>query len=240
MKKKRYGELFLGVTVGSVSAGEILTSLASSQISFTQANSLIQIVNNRGAGFDDHTLINDIETRVANNEDIDSITQDITNNTGVRITEGTARGLIDNLRESKDKASPLTTSDSKAAMAFIKNMTVKTGALGAIDFDSQKRLAGLNREFRESVLSGENPWTAADRLVNASNELEDIFFVYGDVSDTRGAMSELNNAASSGAVNETTYNAEYQKIKRAELLQTNLTSFTKAKKAALGREQDVE
>ena len=240
LQKERSGQLFTEVTVGKSSAGEILASLATNQITFTQASTLMGVVNNRGAGFDDFTLINDIETRIANNEDIDSIIEDITNNTGVRLTEGTARGLISDLRDSKDKASPLTTSDSKAAMSFVKNMTVKVGALGAIDFDAQKRLAGLNREFRESVLAGENPWTVADRLVNASNEIEDIFLIYGDVSDTKSALMELDQAALSEAINEATYNVEFQKIKRAESLQKNLTSFTKAKKAALGREQDVE
>lgn len=240
LQKERSGQLFTEITVGRSSAGEILTSLASNQITFTQANTLMGVVNNRGAGFDDFTLINEIETRIVNNEDIDSIIEDITNNTGVRLTEGTARGLISDLRDSKDKASPLTTSDSKAAMSFVKNMTVKVGALGAIDFDAQKRLAGLNREFRESVLAGENPWTVADRLVNASNEIEDIFLIYGDVSDTQGALMELEQAALSGAINGPTYNVEFEKIKRAESLQKNLTSFTKAKKAAMGREQDGE
>ena len=240
IQKEKSGELFLGITIGSMSTSDVVVALASKQISGTQANMLLQVVSNRGSGVDDFTLINEIETRIANNEDADSIAQDITSNTGSRLTESTGRDLINDLRESKDKASPLTTSESKAAFSFIEKMTIKLGIMGAIDFDSQKRLAGLQREYREAVLAGENPWAVADKLVNASNELEDTIFIYGTSSDTQDALEQLNTAAKSGSIGKVAYDREFAIIARAMKLQTTLTAFTKAQKAARERVEDGE
>lgn len=231
-QEKNSSDLYLGVIGGNVSPSEISASLARGDITQAQATPLMNILNTRGAGIDDFSLINDITESIRNGVSEEEIRQEITTNTGIRLTAERAYNLTKLLNDSMDRESPLQTSEAKRAESFIVQSMRVTGPFGALDSEAERRLANAKREYADGVLAGGDPWEIADSLVDkdAFNRAPEPMF--GTKEDLTGALEELNTQFDAGNIAEEDYNYQYYQLQSLIEMKATLESYEKARREA--------
>jgi len=225
--------LYLDVIGGDIGAGEVIQALESKEISLPQAEKLIAVINNRGAGVDDYTLINNIQDMIRDGVEIGEIKQTILFNTGQRLTEQTANDLLSDANESQDSESILKTSESRRAEDFIVSSMRVTGPFGALDSGAERRLAVAKREFADRVLAGEDPFLVADGLIDVDSFARSPRPMFGDKDNLDTSLAKLNQAMKAGTVDDQTYNREFELIQKLEQQKANIEAFKAAKKEHL-------
>ena len=126
-----------------------------------------------------------------------------------------------------DSESAINTSKAKRFMSFLENSVVERGALGAIDFDSQERLAKLELVYNERVLAGEDPAIVASELIDV-NEL-----ILNPIEDPKAKREELLKSLKEEIITDSEYNEKIYKINNYENLKRNADAFQKALDQAL-------
>ena len=63
-QEKNASELFLGIAEGTADAGDIALAARNQNIGFTQLTQLTAIVNSRGQGVDDYSVIREAQTLI--------------------------------------------------------------------------------------------------------------------------------------------------------------------------------
>ena len=217
--------LFLGITEGTADAGDIAVAARSKNIDFTQLTKLTGIVNSRGQGVDDYSVIREAQNLINSNPQ-EALTF-IVNNTNSTITGSTSQKLYQNAIAQLDSESPINTSRAKRFRSFLENSVVEKGALGRLDFNSQERLAKLQLVFNERVLDGEDPAIVASELIDV-NQL-----IVNPIADPQAKRAELNRQLKEGIITDSEYNEEIYKINNYESLKLNLNNFQTALDQAL-------
>jgi len=229
-QEQKSSELYLGVLGGAASAGDVTSALGNKEINQTQATKLLNLVQTRGQGIDDWTLINLINEEIRADKPLDEITDIITTNTGSRLTSATASSLLDKVVASKDEESPLKKNDVRRAEDFITSSMRVTGPLGSLDSEAEKRLADARRLFADRVLAGEDPFEVADGLVDTDQLTRAPRPLFGNKEDLDTSLNLLNDALQAGSIDDETYNREWNNIERLKQLKENIEAFNKAKK----------
>ena len=231
-----YTDLYLGVLDGTSDLSDIKASLRGGAIEQDKAEKLIAIFRTRGQGIDDWGLIREIQEHTdVNRFEAQEIIQ---LNTGSRLTEATANDLyaktfID--PDSEDEKSPLVSEDAKRFKSFLINSVKVVGPMGAIDFDSQKRLANLVIVYQQRILEGDTPAVAARDLVDVNSYLTMPDPQFGSREDLTGAMRGLDDAFDAGTIDDEAYNREYSLIQDMKAKKTNIDAFNRALTEALKR-----
>lgn len=225
--------LYRGVLDGSIESNDITLALANKEVTQQQASTLINILNSRGAGVDDFSLINQITESIRNNENSNVIRQAIADNTGDRLTAASSNELTSLLNTSLDVESPLKTNRTKRAESFIVQSMRVTGPFGALDSEAEKRLANAKREFSTAVLAGEDPWIVADTLVDKDAFTRAPNPMFGSKQDLKGSLDALNAAFDAGTIAEGDYNFQFNQLQKLIELKTTLDGFETERKDAL-------
>lgn len=231
MQGAKFDDLYAGVLSGETTASDVQSAFRQKGINAEQTSKLINIFRTRGQGVDDWSLIRDIQEQAIT--DPEGVREAIMNNTGSRLTENTANELYAKTFEIEKTGSLLTMPDTKRFKTFLKNSVKVVGPMGAIDFDSQKRLAQLEVVYDERVLAGESPAIVARDLVDVNSFLSAPNPIYGTKETLNDSLNQLNNAFDNGAISDIDYNREYQNIQDLMEQKTNIDGFNKALKEAL-------
>jgi len=226
-------DLFLGVLDGTADADDVIAATKQKQISFEQATKLVSSLQTRGQGVDDWALISDIQSDIRAGVSVTQVRENIIANTGSRLTEASGAALINDLNQSLDKESILQTNRSRRAEDFITQSMRVTGPFGALDFESEQRLARTRREYSERVLDGEDPFEVADDLINKDEFLKETPPKFGTKDNLDEALKTLDTEWQAGNVDDETYDAEVLLIQRLKQLKSTLGGFDAAKKEAL-------
>ena len=218
-------ELFLGISEGTVDSGDIAVAARNGNISYTQLTQLTNTLNSRGLGIDDYSVIREAQNLIRSNPE--EAQRFILENTNTSITGSTSQQLYQNAMNAIDSESAINTSKAKRFMSFLENSVVERGALGAIDFDSQERLAKLELVYNERVLAGEDPAIVASELIDV-NEL-----ILNPIEDPKAKRKELLKSLKEEIITDSEYNEEIYKINNYENLKRNADAFQKALDQAL-------
>jgi len=233
-QKSKSIELFSGVISGTSTVQDVMSALNNRQISQEQATKLTNTLNTRGKGVDDWSLVTRIQDSIRGGQDMRG---DIMANAGTNLTEATAASLLAANDKEDDDESILKTSSVKRAEGFITQSMKVTGPFGALDQESEKRLANSRREFSERVLAGEDEWTVADELVGKDEFDRASNPMFGNKQDLNQALELLNTAILSNQIDDDTYNFEFQKVERLIQLRDNIQAFDKSRKDAVNANQ---
>lgn len=223
--------LYLDILNGQADAADVMFSASQKQISGAQLSKLTAVLQTRGQGIDDFGLIRDIQSLMDTNPGV--ARRMIEDNTGSRLTEKSANDLMLTTLESENKDSPLQTSRAKRFRSFLTNSVKVVGPLGAIDFESQKRLADLTIVYQERVLAGDDPADAARDLVDVNAFLTAPNPRTGTKDDLQGALKALNEQFDSGTVEDSQYDRQIQLIDDLMEQKSNIDAFERALKEAL-------
>jgi hypothetical protein len=186
---------------------------------------LTGILNSRGQGVDNYSVIREAQTLI--NTDPDAALTYIVENTNTNISGATSQQLYGNALSAKDSESPINTSRSKRFRSFLENSVVEKGPLGAIDFESQERLAQLELVYNERVLAGDDPAVVASELIDV-NEL-----ITNPIEDPKAEKEELNKQLRDGIILDSEYNDKFNKITSYERRKSNVDAFQRALDQAL-------
>jgi len=230
-QKAEASNLFTGIATGQTDATDVDRAMQQKQISFEQGSKLLNTLNTRGQGINDHGLINEINIMIS--ADPDLAEQMIVENTGSRLTESMSTQMLKVIQDSEGAESPLKTSEARRFKSFLANSVKVVGALGAVDFDSQKRLAELVVAYDQRVLAGEDPAIVARDLVDVNDFLTAPNPRTGTKDDLQGAMDRLNEQLDANTIDEDTYNQQFDLITRLTDQKANLDQFNKALQEAL-------
>ena len=229
-QKAESADLFVGIATGQTDSADVSLAISQKQISFEQGKGLLNILNTRGQGIDDHALINDINLIMT--VDTDLAERMIIQNTGSRLTEATATQLFQTVRSQASEESPLKTSEAIRFKSFLSNSVKVVGPLGAIDFESQKRLAQLTVAYDQRILSGEDPATVAADLIDVNDFLLAPNPLTGTKENLPGALETLNAQFDAKTISDSEYDREVELIKKLMEQQTNIEQFLRALKEA--------
>ena len=218
-------DLFLGIMSGTTDSGQVAVAARNGDISFTQTTQLTGILNSRGQGVDNYSVIREAQTLI--NTDPDAALTYIVENTNTNISGATSQQLYGNALSAKDSESPINTSRSKRFRSFLENSVVEKGPLGAIDFESQERLAQLELVYNERVLAGDDPAVVASELIDV-NEL-----ITNPIEDPKAEKEELNKQLRDGIILDSEYNDKFNKITSYERRKSNVDAFQRALDQAL-------
>ena len=226
-----FDSLYAGVVTGLVDASDVTNALIQKKISGDQATKLVNIFQTRGQGINDWSLVSEINTLTANSPS--AAREAILSNTGTRLTEEMASKLLTNLRQSVTDDSPLKTNRASRFKRFLEGSVKVVGPMGAVDFESQKRLAELTVVYDERVLAGEDPAIVARELVDVDSFLKAPNPKFGSKDDLSGALDRLKENFDTGLIDAATYDREFYLIEDLMRQKSNIESFDKALKEAL-------
>lgn len=229
-KKQMSERLYLGILTNETDQGDVTMALSTGTINQSQAENLVNILNNRGRGADDYTLIRQINEDIDSGAPLDQVLNDIMQNTGTRLTESTAGELSASARAYHEDESPLQTNNAKRAKEFITRSMRVTGPFGSLDVEAERRLARAHRDFASAVLRGEDPFKAADRLVERDTYTRARNPRYGTKDDLEGAMERTRSAFGAGEIDDETFNFEVRLIENLIRQRDTLKSFDEALK----------
>jgi len=159
-------DLTLGILDGSKGIDDIRAAAMTRSIDDTQLSTLSNLVNNRGTGVDNYSLVFQINDLMADSPEAAMAL--IRDNAGTNLTQETALNLYKSTMERQDTASPLNTYAAKSALQRIKDYNVIPGPMGAFDRDELVRYQDFKLVFEQRVLAGENPTLVASEMVNLS------------------------------------------------------------------------
>lgn len=219
--------LFNGIITGAATPNDVISASQRGDIDEGQARTLINIMNTQGTGVDDFQLINDIESRIDAGE---SVSRVISDNVGTRLTQATAGTLLDASRESIADGSPLQTEKYKSALSFLEGSVAVRGPLGALDTESERRLAKMRREVRSRVLQGEDPFEVVDQIIPKDEFNRAPSPMFGEKGDLNSSLTQLNDQYRAGAIDDDTYNFQFELIERLKGMKQNLDNFNQANK----------
>ena len=217
-----------------IGMNEILAASKRGDISQSQADKLIAVYESRGSGVDDPVVVNAISQMIAENADPMFVQNMIMDQTGLGLTEATASELQLSMSESRIKGGPLTSESFKSARMFLQNATEVTGELGSIDPGSSKRWALMEREMRERVLAGEDPWAVADELIpkgelmKLNKNMEYGKNLDGSVDIAR-AKQELDQAYQAG-MTKNNYNFYIGELNKIQQLQQSINAINEGRR----------
>ena len=217
-------ELFLGITEGTVDSGDIAVARRNQGISYTQLTQLAGIVNSRGQGVDDYSVIR--EAQILINSNPQEAMAFIISNTNTTITGATSKQLYQSALAQLDAESPIHTSNADRFRTHLEKSVVEIGPLGAIDFNSQERLAKLQLVYDERVLAGEDPPIVARELI-------DVNEVITNPIDVEAERATLKKQLNDEAITDSEYNEKMYKLDKHEILKRNADAFQKALDQAL-------
>ena len=230
MQDRTNERLYSGILTGDVDAGDVMAALSHRTITQSQAEGLNNLLHTRGRGVDSYPLINSITSDIEAGVPYEEVVRGIQMNTGVNLTEETASRLMNEARAYQEKESPLHSNKAKRAKDFITRSIQVMGPMGALDTEAERRLAQAHRDFSDAVLAGEDPFKAADRLVDRDAYLRAPSPRFGQKDNLDAAEDALNQQFESGAIDDTTYNYEYGLIERLREMQSNLSAFEEERK----------
>jgi len=222
-------ELFTGILNGTRTVNDVISALNNGKITQEQASTLTTTLNSRGRGIDDWSLVTRIQDSIRDGEDM---RKTIMANSGSNLSESTAASLMKENDQSEDDESLLKTSYVKRAEGFITQSMKVTGPFGALDQESEKRLALARRNFSERVLAGEDAWKVADELVGKDDFVRASNPMFGNKQNLEQALEMLNNAISTNQIDDDTYNFEFNKIEKLIQLRDTIQAFDKSRKDA--------
>ena len=208
--------MYVGIINGQINGQDIVRAMQTNSIDQSQGATLLKLSNTQGAGVDDIALINDIQRMIDNNESPLEINRLIASNTGGRLTQSTAGSLMTAQSDNLTAGSPLKEESYKSAVNFMEQMIAPKGFLGRFDIDSGKRFAILNREARERVLAGENPWTVIDSLIPKDKLMKsgmDLEGKYNGANNQAAMITALDGVALSEQLDADEYNKALYDIK---------------------------
>jgi len=218
-------ELFLGIMSGTVDSGEVAVAGRNGDINFTQLTQLTNTLNSRGQGIDDYSVIREAQTLI--NTDPNAALTFIVENTNTSISGSTSQQLYQNALSARDSESPINTSRAKRFRSFLENSIVEKGPLGALDFESQERLAQLELVYNERVLAGDDPAVVASELIDV-NEL-----ITNPIEDPKAEKEELLKQLRDGIITDSEYNDKFNTITSYERRKRNADAFQRALDQAL-------
>jgi len=222
--------LYLQVLDNQTDANDIKMAISTNQISLDQGEKLINIVNNRGTGVDDYDLIIDIENMISDGKPQSAIANVIMANSGTRLTQSTARDLIDHSVESNQSSSVLNTEKYKTFKGYLNDMLAVKSQFGFADTESSKRIALAERELRQRVLEGEDVELVVDELIPRSeikkldNSIRSSFGAY-NVEDKKQFREVLNERLRLGTIQDSDYDYQIGRLDRLEEMQQAFDSF---------------
>lgn len=219
--------LFNDIITGTATPNDVVAASQRGKINETQARTLINILNTQGTGVDDFQLVNEIERMIDSGRSVSGI---IESNIGTRLTQSTAGQLLSASRESIADGSPLQTESYKSALSFLEGSVAVRGPLGALDTESERRLAKMRREVRERVLGGENPWDVVDQIIPKDEFNRAPAPMFGTKENLNESESLLNDQFRAGTIDDDTYNFQFELIQRLKGMKQNLDNFNQANK----------
>lgn len=229
-QQSEFVSLYTGIAQGTNNVQDVLRKLNDGKISPEQATKLTNILNTRGKGIDDWSLVTRIQDAIENGEDARDT---IIANSGTNLTEATAASLLAKNDQEEDTESPLQTNLAKRGRAFIKQSMRVTGPFGALDQEAERRMAQAVRDYDDRVLAGEDPWVVADQLVGKDDLERAPNPMFGTKDNLENALQLLNDASLTNQIDDDTYNFQFGLIERLKALQDNINSFDKARKESV-------
>lgn len=218
-------DLFIGLINGTVDAADITLAGMNRSVNFSQLTQLTNVLNSRGQGVDDYALITDIQTTMRT--DPAKAQEMIRINTGSRISTSTASQLYSAATDSELDESPLKTSKANRFRTFLEKNVVVVGPMGAVDFDSQERLAKLKLVYDERILAGEDPAVVANDLV----DINDV--IVNPIDNPQQALEDLDKQLGDGLITDSEYDSEYARIQSYKQRKANADAFQRALEQAL-------
>ena len=240
-------KLFISLLGGELSANMVTLAMETDTISTGQGKALINQINSRGVGVDDHSVIISINEMIRKNPN--SAKDIIMDNMGINLTGDTAERLMNNANSALDSGagkSILNSNESKRFKKFLTKFTFDPGIGGFGTLENNRKMARLELVFDERVLAGDNPATVVSELVDF-NELLDIPPPrFGDKSDPQDALDQLNEFYSeqrnfkendrNRMLSDDDYNREYRELQRIISLTKTKEEFNQAFEGALDGE----
>jgi hypothetical protein len=179
------GELFFGITDGSIGLSKIQAAFNVGAIDGDQYKLLTNKLNTSGQGVDDYELILDIKQET----DPEMAIKRIQENMGTKLTGSTAASLITSVKKNADETSPLNTTIAKRYKKLLmKTVNIQPSAF-ITDPEVSKRAAQIEVVFEERVDAGEDPTVVAKELMEA-NENIDYSPPVGTVDNIDAAIQE--------------------------------------------------
>ena len=237
-QRTNYSDLIIGVSEGTKSKDDAVKLLRASAINDTQFEKVMSVLNSRGQGTNDYTLVNQIKDAISDFGaggqvmTADMIQGAIISNMGTSLTENQATALLSDLRMYQQPDFILNSKTVKRAKSFITPSMRVVGIAGSFDTEAERRLANALREFDNRVIDGEDPWAVADELIgkDAVDRLSDPMF--GSKDDLKTAKEKLDEAAKNGEIDRPTFNYQNNLITELRQLIENNKRFEEAKKNA--------
>ena len=209
-------DMYVRLVGGDLNGQDVVEAMRNNVIDQAQGNKLISTLNTQGSGVDDIGLINNIQRMIDNNESPQEISRLISANVGGRLTQATAGDLMSAQSSSVADGSPLKSESYKSAINYMEEMIAPKGFMGRFDIESGKRFALLNREARERVLAGEEPWAVIDSLIPKDALLKtgmNLEGKYNGADSQAAMMTALDGEAVSQQLKPDEFNAAVHEIK---------------------------
>jgi len=185
-------KLFISLLGGELSANMVTLAMETDTISTGQGKALINQINSRGVGVDDHSVIISINEMIRKNPN--SAKDIIMDNMGINLTGDTAERLMNNANSALDQGSSsvLNTNESKRFKKFLTKFTFDPGIGGFGSIENNKKIAQLELVFDERVLAGEDPSLVVKDLVDFNEFLDIPPPRFGNNNDPQTAIDRLN------------------------------------------------
>lgn len=216
----------------SIAAQDIIKGLKLKEITETQANNLLNTLNNRGLGVDDYSVINNFNAEIesiATEKDLENFISDVSKQIGTRLTGETGNSLMQKARDVLSKESVLYTGKAKRYRQFIEKSMGLTGPLATLEPDQSRILAEKIRIYDERILAGGDPAIEADDLIGRYDYERMSNPMYGTKENLDDSLKMLNEAFDSGNIDDDTYDYEYNNLKKLKILKSNIEQYDKAK-----------
>ena len=224
-------DLFVRVLNGEAGQTDINLASGNKDISFTQTTQLTSALTNRGSGTDDYSFIRQVNETMQTNPSAALLM--IENAAGVSLTDATASQLYTSALSARDSESPLNSGRAKRFRTFLADSVKVVGPMGAIDFDSQKRLAQLEVVYDERLLAGEDPAVIAAELIDVNDFKTAGRVMFGTIDNIAESRTLLSDAFRDGSISEDTYNREFYKLDDLEEGKALARQFEDALKRSL-------
>tara|TARA_Y100000389_G_scaffold194285_1_gene224094 strand:+ start:1031 stop:2635 length:1605 start_codon:yes stop_codon:yes gene_type:complete len=198
-------DLLEGILEGEVGLDRVIAEGKSTGIDFTDFMRLSEVLKTDGQGFDDFTIINNIQNLITTNPDEAERLTMMHINTGIETATG--KSLLAAIRDAKSGESRLQTNEAKRFRDFVYQQISVTGSQGSIISDKLAKRANLVLVYDDRVLNGEDPRDVAAELIQARQD------ILRPPESFEEALKKLNAEAEETGMDSSIYNNRYDTIR---------------------------
>ena len=218
--------LYMGISNGEIDLGQVQLAAMSNEINQTQLATLTNVLNTRGQGVDDYTLIRTIQNMMIT--DPKGAQSLIMENTGTRLTGKTSNELFGQATSAMDAESPLQKPRAKRFKSYLTKNVAVIGPLGQMDYKEQQRLSDLTLVYDQRVLDGEDPAEVARDLVDVNDLLA------SPINDVEAEKQKLLDERSRDIITKSEYETRFNRLNNYQSRLNNMKAFEADLNRALG------